>query len=68
MTMMPFLILGTGQLSSWLAWERKKFHFLTAQEVYNKLRFQYPRLGDGGGFELLRVSDVGGKDLEVIKY
>ena len=39
----------------------------TALEVCDELRFQYPRLADGGGFELLRASDASSKDLEVIK-
>ena len=40
--------------------------FVTAQEVYNKLQFQYPRLADGDRFELFCVSDGGGKYLKVI--
>ena len=35
-------------------------------EIYEELLFQYPKLKDGGGFELLRVSEGGGKRLQVI--
>ena len=37
------------------------------QEFYDELLFQYPKLRDGGGYELLRVPEGGGRDLEVIK-
>ena len=39
----------------------------TGQEFYDELLFQYPKLREGKGFELLRVPEGGGKDLEVIK-
>ena len=35
-------------------------------EIYEELLFQYPKLKDGGGFELLRVGEGGGKRLQVI--
>ena len=38
----------------------------TSQEVYSELIFQFPKLADGGGFEMLRVPEEGGKELEVI--
>ena len=41
--------------------------YSTGQEFYDELLFQYPKLKEGGGFELLRVPEGGGKDLEVIK-
>ena len=37
-----------------------------AQELYDELEFQFPKLKDGGGFELLRASEGGWKGLEVI--
>ena len=33
----------------------------TAQELYDELEFQFPKLKDGGGFELLRASKGGWK-------
>lgn len=39
----------------------------TAQEVYDDLVFQYPKLRDAGGFELLRACESGSKELEVIR-
>ena len=41
-------------------------HF-TGQEFYDELLYLYPKLREGGGYELLRVPEGGGKDLEVIK-
>ena len=41
--------------------------YSTGQEFYDELLFQYPKLREGGGFELLRVPEGGGKELEVIK-
>ena len=35
-------------------------------EIYDELLFQYPKLKDSGGFELLRVREGGGKRLQVI--
>ena len=48
----------------------KRFHVnvaSTAQEFRDELHQEYPKLMDGGGFELLRVMEGGGKDLEVIQ-
>ena len=39
----------------------------TGQAFYDELLHQYPKLREGGGYELLRVPEGGGKDLEVIK-
>ena len=36
------------------------------QEIYEELMFQYPKLKESGGFELLRVSEGGGKRLQTI--
>lgn len=36
------------------------------EEIYDELLFQYPKLKEGGGFELLRVGEGGGKRLQVI--
>ena len=38
----------------------------TAQDVYDSLEFQYPKLMNGGGFELLRACEGGSKELEVL--
>lgn len=35
----------------------------TAQDVYDELVFQYPKLKEAGGFELLRTCKSGSKDL-----
>ena len=35
-----------------------------SREIYNELQFQFPKLKNGGGFEMLRVD--GGKMLQVI--
>lgn len=40
--------------------------FADAQEIYQDLAFHFPKLCDGGGFELLRVPEGGGKQLDVI--
>lgn len=41
--------------------------YADAREVYDELIHQFPKLSDGGGFELLRINDRGGaKILEVI--
>lgn len=37
-----------------------------AQEIYQDLAFHFPKLCDGGGFELLRLPEGGGKQLDVI--
>ena len=37
-----------------------------AYEINQELLFQFPKLSDGGGFELLRVPDCGGKQLDII--
>ena len=54
------MIAGLGekkiQLDDFCEWE----------EIYAELIFQYPKLKDGGGFELLRVGEGGGKRLQVI--
>ena len=34
-------------------------------EIYSELQFQFPKLKDGGGFEILRV-DAGSQNLQVI--
>ena len=36
-----------------------------AQDIYHELTYQFPKLADSGGFELLRVPE-GGKQLDVI--
>ena len=36
------------------------------QDIYDELLFQFPKLKQGGGFELLRVPEGGGKLLQVI--
>ena len=36
------------------------------QEIRSELTFQYPKLADAGGFELLRVPEGGGKTLQEI--
>lgn len=35
-------------------------------EIYDELLFQYPKLKESGGFELLRVGEGGGKRLQTI--
>ena len=48
----------------------KRFHVnvaSTAQEFRDEHHQEYPKLMDGGGFELLRVMEGGGKGLEVIQ-
>ena len=39
--------------------------FADAREIYDELAFQYSKLTESGGFELLRVPE-GGKNLDVI--
>ena len=39
----------------------------TAQEFRDQLQQEYPKLMDGGGFELLRIMEGGGKGLEDIQ-
>ena len=41
--------------------------YCTGQEFYDELLYQFPKLRDGGGYELLRVPEGGGRDLDVIK-
>lgn len=36
------------------------------QDIYDELLYQFPKLKEGGGFELLRVPEGGGKLLQVI--
>ena len=38
--------------------------YVDAQDIYHELTFQFPKLSNSGGFELLRVP--GGKQLDVI--
>lgn len=38
----------------------------TAQEMYDALEFLFPKLKEAGGFELLRASESGAKDPEVV--
>lgn len=40
--------------------------FADAQEIYQDLSFQFPKLSDSGGFELLRIPEGGGKQLDII--
>ena len=40
--------------------------FGEAQDIYDELLFQFPKLFEAGGFELLRVPEGGGKQLDVI--
>ena len=40
--------------------------YADAQEIYQDLAFHFPKLCDGGGFELLRIPEGGGKQLDVI--
>lgn len=39
----------------------------TAQDLYDELESQFPKLKDGGRFELLHASEGGWKGLEVIE-
>ena len=39
------------------------YFFLT---IYSELHYQFPKIKDGGGFEMLRVSEGGGKTLQVL--
>ena len=53
---------------SYAGWERQ-FAVdakANAQELYDELKFQFPKLKDSGGFKLLRASKSGWKGLEVI--
>lgn len=34
--------------------------YSTSQEVYDELPFQYPKLKEGGGFEMLHIPEGGG--------
>ena len=38
----------------------------TAQDVYDVLEYQFPKLKEGGGFELLRTCEGGSRELEVV--
>ena len=40
--------------------------FGDAQDIYDELLFQFPKLSKAGGLELLRVPEGGGKQLDVI--
>ena len=40
--------------------------FADSQEIYYDLLSYFPQLRDAGGFELMRTSEGGGKQLEVI--
>jgi len=40
----------------------------TSQEFYDEILIQFPKIRDGGGYELLRVSEGGGRMLEVIPH
>lgn len=40
----------------------------TPHEFYDEILIQFPKLRDGGGFELLRFSEGGGKTLDVIPH
>ena len=40
--------------------------FADAQDIYHELLFQFPKLSEAGGFELLRSPEGGGKQLDVI--
>ena len=44
----------------------KKIQLDEWDEIHVELLFQYPKLKDGGGFELLRVGEGGGKRLKII--
>lgn len=37
-----------------------------AQDIYHDLLYHFPKLSDGGGFDLLRVPEGGGKQLDII--
>ena len=37
-----------------------------AHDIYQELIYQFPKLSQGGGFELLRVPEGGGKQISVI--
>ena len=40
--------------------------FADVQNIYDELLYQFPKLSKGGGFELLRLPEGGGKQLDVI--
>ena len=40
--------------------------FGDAQDIYHELLFQFPKLSQAGGFELLRTPEGGGRQLDVI--
>lgn len=42
------------------------FAFAEAQELHDALIFEFPKLAKEGGYELLRVPDVGGRELDVL--
>ena len=35
-------------------------------EIYEELQFNFPKLKEAGGFELLRVPECGGKSLQMV--
>ena len=51
-----------------LDWRRESDfdEYCTYQEIYSELTFHFPKLVEAGGFELLRVSEGGGKVLQEI--
>ncbi len=40
--------------------------FADAQDIYHELSFQFPKLSNAGGFELMRIPEGGGKLLDVV--
>ena len=49
--------------------EEKKITFCSysdAQEIYQELLYNFPKLSEAGGFELLRAAEGGVKQLDVI--
>ncbi len=47
--------------------ERVTFYLSSeAQDIYHELLYQFPKLSHDGGFELLRVPEGGGKQIDVI--
>ena len=47
----------------------KRISFCTvgeARDIHDELLFQYPKLSEAGGYELLRVPEGGGKSLDVV--
>lgn len=43
------------------------FYYAEAEGLYSELLLNFPKLCEGGGFELLTVSDRGGKDLKLLQ-